>query len=135
MQILIRRVQRDRKGNEALFETAIAGSRLSVGHQNDQNLQLLDPEIAALHAVLSAGRGGRFALRCIGAARVRLDGKSVARANLRPGNRVEIGRQTLTVVPPPAGFGAALEVLAVAQSEEYGPTTHFVIDLDRTGLR
>jgi len=135
MQILIRRIQRDRKGNEELFETSIAGSQLSVGHRNDQNLQLLDPEIAALHAVLSAGRGGRFALRCIGAARVRLDGKSVANAKLRPGSRVELGRQTLTVVPPPPGFDAAVEVLAIAQGEGYGPATHFVIDLDRTGLR
>jgi len=135
VQILIRRIRRDRKGNEELLEQTIDGASLSIGHRNDQTLQLLDPQMAPSHAVLRARRGGAFDLRCIGAARVQWQGRSVAKARLAVGQSLQIGQQTLTAAAPPQGFDAALDVLEIEQGEAHGATTHFVIGLERAGLR
>jgi len=135
VQILIRRIERDQKGNEALFEKTIDSGTLTMGHRFDQTLQLLDPEIAPCHAVLTLRRGGGFDLRTVGAARVQLADKTVARARLTAGQSIAMGRQTLTVVAPPPGFAAAIEVLALTPDEAFGPATHFVLELTQTGLR
>lgn len=135
VQILIRRIQRDRKGNEELFEDSVEGSSLSLGHLSDQSLQLLDPEVAPRHAVLRVGRGGSIELRCLGAARVLSNGRAVAKARLGPGQSVQIGQQALTVVAPPPGFAAAIELLQQESDAVAGPATHFVLDLEQAGLR
>lgn len=135
VQILIRRIRRDRKGNEELFEQTHDGASLSVGHRNDQTLQLLDPGVAPSHAILKARRGGGFDLRCVGASRIEFDGRTVAKARIAIGQSLQIGQQTLAAVAPPQGFDAALDVLEIEQGESHGAATHFVIGLDNAGLR
>lgn len=134
MLILLRRVYRDRKGAEALVEASHEGGLITLGHRNDQTLPLHDPSIAPRHLTIKPLSGGRFSLRCVGAARVQREGISLQRLILGAGDTVDIGAQTLRVIEAPAGFDGALQLTQVEQDEAFGPATHFQVQLDQTRL-
>ena len=135
MLVLLRRVYRDRKGAETLLEASHEGGLITLGHRNDQTLQLHDPQIAPRHLSIKPLSGGRFSLRAVGAASMQLDGVTVRSAVLSPGQKVELGAQQLGVIAAPAGFGGALQLTQVEQAQNFGPATHFQTRLDQTGLR
>jgi len=134
MDILIRRIRRYSKGGEELAETAVNHATITLGHRNDQVLQVLDPAIGGEHLVLTAGSGGRFRFHTVGGTTVALDGKLLRKGRLGPGDSLRLGGQTLTVAEPPAGFDGALELTEVELGAAYGPATHFRISLAQTGL-
>ena len=134
MLILLRRVYRDRKGAETLVEASHEGGLITLGHRNDQTLPLHDPSIAARHLTIKPLGGGRFSLRCVGAARLQREGESLQRVVLGPGESIDIGAQQLRVIEPPAGFDGALQLTQVEQDQAFGPATHFQIELKQTRL-
>ena len=134
MLILLRRVHRDRKGAESLLEASHEGGLISLGHRNDQTLAVNDPAVAPQHLTLKALGGGRFSVRCVGAARVLYQGAPVRRLVLAPGESVEIGAQQLRVIAAPSGFDAALQLTQVDTEQAFGPATHFQLELKQTGL-
>lgn len=134
MLILLRRVYRDRKGAETLVEASHEGGLITLGHRNDQTLPLHDPSIAPRHLTIKPLSGGRFSLRCVGAARVQRQGASLQRVILGSGESIEIGAQQLRVIEAPAGFDGALQLTQVEQDQAFGPATHFLIELKQTRL-
>lgn len=134
MQILIRHIHRDRKGREELLEEVLDERVITIGHGSDQVIQLRDPAIAQRHIELKAEPDGRFHFRTFGGTRVAFEGASRSRGTLKPGNRLELGEQTISVGEPGAGFDALLEVSVVEQEQEVGPATHFRTELRQTGL-
>jgi predicted CXXCH cytochrome family protein len=132
--VLLRRVYRDRKGGETLLEASHEGGLITLGHRSDQTLPLHDPAIAPRHLTLKPLSGGRFSLRCIGAARAVLRGEPVRSAVLGINEGVELGAQQLRVIAAPAGFDAALQLTQVEQDQAFGPATHFQTRLEQTGL-
>lgn len=134
MQILIRHIQRDRKGREELLEEVLDDPVVSVGSGGDQVIQLRDPSVAQRHLELKASSGGRFQFRAVGGARVPFRGGARSRGTLDVGDRLELGEQTIAAVEPAAGFDAALEVTTVEQEQEVGSATHYRTEISQTGL-
>lgn len=135
MLILLRQVHRDRKGAESLLEASHEGGVIHLGHRNDQELQLHDPQVAPRHLTLKPLSGARFSVRAVGAARFTQGGQPRRKAVLAPGDSIGIGAQELRVIVPPAGFDGALQLIQTEQDAQFGPATHFQIRLQDTGLR
>ncbi len=134
MQILVRHIHRDQKGQEELDEQILENAVVSVGHGSDQIIQLLDPAVARRHLELKARSDGQFTFRTVGGTIISLDGVSLKQGVLKLGKSLVLGKQTITVVSPAGGFAAVLEVTTIEQDQSLGSTTHFRVDLSQVGL-
>lgn len=134
MQILIRHFHKDQKGREELDEQVLEDAVIRVGHGSDQDIQLRDPAVARRHLELKAAGGGGFRFRTVGGVKIAVGGISQTKGTLKPGDRIELGEQTIVLAEPAAGFDAVLEVTAIEQEQQVGPATHHRITLSQTGL-
>lgn len=134
MELLLRRIQTDRKGNEEAFEETVTNPLFTVGHRNDQTIQLHDPQVAPRHVVLKAISKGRFDFKTVGNAQVIVDGKASRSGRLNPGDSLEIGSHRIAALEPPPEFNGLLELTASDDKATLGPTTHFRTELRQTGL-
>ena len=134
MQTLVRHIHKDRKGREELDERVLTDPVITVGHGSGQAIQLRDPAVAQRHLELKPMEGGRFRFRAVGGAEPVVDRKSGSRRILKPGDRLELGEQTIAVAEPETDFDAVLEVTTVEREQRVGAATHHRIDLSQTSL-
>lgn len=134
MQILIRNIQRSRKGDEEVLEDTLANPLISVGRLGDQVIQLLDPAVAPRHLLLTARSDGRFRFQVVDAAPLEIVGKTHRDGTLSPGQGLDLGAQRVQVLEPPHGFDAALEVTRSELDKSVQVATQFRTRLAETSL-
>jgi predicted CXXCH cytochrome family protein len=118
MRWLIRRVFRKGKGQISYEEEIHEGDVLTVGRATDCIVQLPDLRAALDHAGITALGSGRYRVESRILAGIRIDGQITQAATVGAGARVEIGASRLTLLAPPRGYDAAIEVGALDRTEQ-----------------
>jgi hypothetical protein len=116
MKWLIRRI---RKGKGAIqYEDEIHfGDVLDIGRSANQAIFLNDIRAALEHATVTAVRAGRYQVQSLIAAGVRVNGNIQQQATIGHGSTIEIGTTRITIIEPPEGFEAAVEVTQIDKDE------------------
>ncbi len=133
MQTLLRHIHTDRKGREEVDERVLDESVITVGHGGDQSIPLRDPQVARRHLELRPSASGKVRYRIVDGA-ASIAGATRRRGTLKPGDRIELGRQAIVIGPPEGGFDAVLEVVTVESDRPVGAATHHRIELAQAGL-
>jgi predicted CXXCH cytochrome family protein len=139
VNFLIRTIENRDSGSFEYRDNEYSGQQIAIGRATDQDIQLVESEVALQHAVIQLrgkGRGGIKALTSTGA--VVVNDKIARSAPLQPGDTIRIGRSVLEVINAPPGFDFALTLeRGEAETEEDGaaPGSQYVTTLAEAGLR
>lgn len=133
MEALLRQIKDGPDGVPEYHDTELSAENLTIGSATDSSLQLLGEGVAAEHAVIRSVNG-RLSITCRGGRRVLLNDKPVASADLKPGDRLEIGGHKLQLVQPPMGFVLALEIRPNPNVDASSFEGAFRTDLSETWL-
>ena len=113
MDILLRRVGKTADGKTSTVDSALSSDTVSIGSAAECTIHLPGADIAPVHAHLEVV-GERLRLRCTRGNRVSVAGKRLQTALVGVGETTEVGQHKLRMLPTPAGFDAAVEILANA---------------------
>jgi len=117
MKWLIRRAVRKGKGAIQYEEEIHFGEILQIGRSASQAIFLNDIRAALEHATVTAERSGRYRVESLIAAGVRIDGSIRQGATIGAGSTIEIGTTRITMIKPPEGYEAAVEVTQIDKDE------------------
>ena len=131
MAILVREIDSGSDGGarDQVFDV----DTLTLGSANDQDLQLVGRGILANHATLQA-KAGKISLRCVAGVTVEVNGESVKRATLNPGDVMELAGHQLRMIDPPSGFEAAFELELNLEIDPSFFEAAFTTSLEQTWL-
>jgi predicted CXXCH cytochrome family protein len=132
VDILLRRAGKSADDKASSVDSALSSETISIGSAAECTIRLAGGDIAPLHAYLEAV-DDRIRVRCTRGNRVIVAGKSQRSVVVGAGEILEVGRHQLRLLPTPAGFDAALEVLADA-AVGGDPEGAFRTDLRQTWL-
>jgi hypothetical protein len=118
MRWLIRRVIKKGKGSFASEEEAHEGDVLTIGRATDQAIFLSDLHAALNHARVSAIGGGQYRVESLIVAGIRVNSEIIQAVTVRAGAKIEVGSTRLTLLAPPRGYDAAIEITALDKSEQ-----------------
>jgi hypothetical protein len=112
MRWLIRRVVKHTAGpvNE---DDIHFGDTLGIGRGTDQAIYINDLRAALEHARVIAIGAGRYRVESLIAAGVRVDGLTLQQAMAKAGSRIDIGQTRITLLEPPSGYEAAVEISTI----------------------
>ena len=116
MRVRIQTITRKRRGLEDLVEKDIDAPILRVGRRPDSHIFLADPRVLLDHATVEVDTAGPI-VRSSGGARVLVDGRSEAIAQVRSGSKARIGDYELSFAPAPPGLDLTIRVEAVHSAE------------------
>lgn len=140
MIYLIRSIERHDSGSVEHRDKEIQGDEITVGRATDQDIQLVEQEVALHHAIVQLrGKGKAFIKAATSSLPLIVNGGVSRSAALKPGDAVQIGGSRIGVFDPPEGFDFAL-TLERASVELEGedapvPGSQYVTTLAETGLR
>jgi len=115
---LIRKVSRRRKGAVSIEDDTHFGEVLTIGRGADQAIFLSDLKVALNHATLSRLANGKYQLESLSPGGVRINGMIEQQATLAIGAKIEVAQTLISIVEPPRGVDAAVELSAIE-----GPTS------------
>ena len=119
MKWLIRRVIKKGKGTLQYEEDIHYGEELDIGRGADQAILVTDVRVALEHVRVRAISGGKkYRIESQIAAGVRINGHIEQTATVGTGAYLELGNIRVTLIEPPAGYEAAVEVAPVDKSEQ-----------------
>jgi predicted CXXCH cytochrome family protein len=118
MRWLIRKVSRRRKGSVSIEDDTHFGDELTIGRGADQAVFLSDLRVALNHATLKRLPNGKFLVESLSPGGVRVNGSLEQSETVSIGAKIEIAQTLLTIVDPPRGVDAAVELSAIE-----GPTS------------
>lgn len=118
MRWLLRTIKRKSKGNVSHVDEVYEGGVLTIGRSAGQGLFLSDLRVALEHARIRPLKANRFRIESLIASGIRVDGNLEQAAGIGPGSVIEIGQNLLTVVKPPAGYDAAIEISEVVRKDD-----------------
>jgi hypothetical protein len=119
MKWLIRRVVKKGKGVLQYEEDIHFGDELSVGRGSDQAIFVSDVRVALDHAMVRALAGGKkYRIESLIAAGVRVNGHLEQGATVKTGATLELGNVRITLIEPPQGYEAAVEVAPIDKTEQ-----------------
>ncbi len=133
VDLLLREVTGRVRGIPSYRDTELSGDTFSLGSAPDQQIQLLGRGVQPVHGVLRPS-GGRASIQCRRPATVTVNGEIKRSATVGPGDVLEVGGHTLTVIESPAGFDLALEIVPDPNVDSSAYEAAFVTDLDQTWL-
>jgi hypothetical protein len=133
MQILLRQLRQRADGQVEYQDTELAVDELLLGSAPHCQLHWVGDGIAPQHASLRAAAGG-VTLNCRRGCSVTVNGATTASATLQPGDELRLAQHRLRVVPPPGGFGLALECESSATAATGRYENAFRTRLDQTWL-
>lgn len=110
MRIQIITVTHSLRGGQIRKEKTHECPQLTLGRGTDQALYIPDPRAALAHARLDPVGGNRWQLHSLSPAGVVVNGKRQQTGTVQLGDRLKIGASRFTLVEPPAGHDAAIEV-------------------------
>jgi hypothetical protein len=113
MRTLIRRVVTT-AGQQGWSDSHVEGDALGLGRGTDQQIHIPDHSVALKHAQIQLG--GQITLRGQDSHDVSVNGQVVRSAVLNVGDYFQLGRQRITVLPPPdASVALALQLEAIVE--------------------
>ena len=103
-------------------------SEVTIGADANNTIPLRGESVRGKHAVVVAA-DGVVQVRAVGRKKIVVNGLSVNRVEMSPGDRLTIGQNVILVLPSPPGFELALQVETAdpGQDQDRGP--------DETGQR
>ncbi|MBB6521539.1 cytochrome c3 family protein [Pseudoteredinibacter isoporae] len=109
MLYLIRQTRKT--GNKVIDQndSQLESSAIQIGSGEGQLVQLAGEDVAAKHLVITAIDNQSAKFECAKNCRVELDGQPLSKGVLKIGQKLTIGRHSVELVSPPAGFACALE--------------------------
>lgn len=134
MDVLLRLVRPGTDGAIEYQDTELSADVLTVGSAADSAIQLLGTDVQAQHATLR-GSGGKWTLASTGGARVAVNGRRTASAQLQTGDLIEVGGHRLRLIDPPAGFDLGIEIEPDPQVDPSAYERAFRTDLSMTWLK
>jgi predicted CXXCH cytochrome family protein len=119
MRAVIRFLSRGHAGAVEQRDRVFEGDALTIGRATDQVLHLKDPRVGLQHARILRS-GDRIVISVSAVSGVLVNGAVRRDAEIRPGDVVQVGSNTLKFVAPPAGFDVAFtfELDAAARAAE-----------------
>lgn len=117
MKWLIRRVVKRGKGAVQYEEEIHFGEVLSLGRAATQAIFLNDLRAALEHATVTAISGKRYRVESMIAAGVRVNGNIEQTSTVKTGATIEIGSTRITLIDPPEGYEAAVEIAPIDKEE------------------
>ena len=117
MKWLIRRVVKRGKGAVQYEEEIHFGEVLSLGRAATQAIFLNDLRAALEHATVTAIEGKRYRVESQIAAGVKVNGTIEHSVTVKVGAIIEIGSTRITLIEPPDGYEAGVEVAPIDKEE------------------
>lgn len=118
MDIQISYISVNRRGQPQRDQRRIVGPSIYLGRGSACQIHLPDPRIALEHAHISVSESGAELEAEPG--RIQVNERTVERARLAVGDRIEVGPYLLEVEAPPAGVSLALTVTLVVPLATFG---------------
>lgn len=110
MQLLIRYITRKPHSGVGHSDHELETRALGIGRGSDADLFLSDLHVALHHAVLRQGPDGRFTIHARTPSGVRINGRTVQNARVRPGDTIGVGMSSLHLKRPDDGHDLVIEV-------------------------
>ena len=133
MDVLLRHLKQGPDGVPEYHDTNFSAGALSIGSAADCGIQLLGETIAAEHALIRL-TGGKITISCRGRRRVIVNSVPIATAELKVGDRIDVGGHQLRLLAPPAGFDIAIEIQPNPDVDPSAFERAFRTDLHETWL-
>lgn len=109
MEILITHIATNQRGQTQRDQRRIAGPVLAIGRGTDCQISLPDPRVAIAHASITVSAEGSASIKADAGA-IEINDQPLSAAQLKVGDRIEIGPYSFQVEAPPAGIPLALAI-------------------------
>ena len=120
MIYLIRTIESRESGSVEHRDNQHSGDVITIGRATDQDIQLMESEVALNHARIALqGKGSAHIKSTAAVHPITINDKVVASSPLNVGDTVSIGASSLKVIKPPAGFDFAI-TLERAEADRKG---------------
>lgn len=140
MIYLLRTIESHDVGSVEHRDKEFYGAEITIGRATDQDIQLMEPEVALRHAVIQLRGDGQALIRAAGSTLpLSVNDKVVRSASIQPGDTVLVGDSVLGVFKPPEGFDFALTLkrgeVETDEDKAPPPGSQYVTTLAAAGLR